>query len=268
MNKINISDKEFLQLKDIIYKKSGIHITQDDMKNLKNKLIDRLLVNKLNSFRDYYKFLVNNDIEIQAMINAITTNETYFFREYKHFEFLKDEILPKVKYNKFRCWSAAGSNGAEAYSIAMHIDSNLSTYQNWEVVTSDINNEVLDFARNAIYPIRYSKKIPQQYLVKYCLKGQNEDKGLFRINDKLKKNISYKHINLTEQKDFDIGKFDLIFLRNMIIYFNDDDKKIIVENIIKHLNPGGYLFMGHSESLYRITKNVVQIQPSIYKKIK
>ena len=268
MNKIDISDKEFLQLKDIIYKKSGIHISKEDMKNLKNKLIDRLLTNKLESFRDYYKFLINNnDDEIQAMINAVTTNETYFFREHKHFEFLKDEVLPKVKYEKFRCWSAAGSNGAEAYSIAMHVNSNLSTYQNWEVVTSDINDEVLNFAKNGVYPLRYAKKIPQEYLEQYCLKGQNEDDGSFKVSDKIKKNISYEHINLMEKKDFNIGKFDLIFLRNMIIYFNDDDKKIIVENIVKHLNVGGYLFMGHSESLYRITKNVVQIQPSIYQKI-
>ncbi len=267
MNNINISDKEFLQLKDIIYKKSGIHITSDDMKNLKNKLIDRLLVNRLNSFRDYYQFLIKNNNEIQSMINAVTTNETYFFREHKHFEFLKDEVLPKVKYEKFRCWSAAGSNGAEAYSIAMHINSNLGAYQNWEVTTSDINNEVLNFAKNGIYPLRYSKKIPQTYLEQYCYKGQNEDEGFFKISDKLKRNISFEHINLMEKKDFNIGKFDLIFLRNMIIYFNDDDKKIIVENIIKYLNVGGYLFMGHSESLYRITKKVIQIRPSIYKKI-
>ena len=267
MNNINISDKEFLQLKDIIYKKSGIHITNDDMKNLKNKLIDRLLINSLDSFRDYYQFLIKNNDEIQSMINAVTTNETYFFREHKHFEFLKDEVLPKVKYEKFRCWSAAGSNGAEAYSIAMDINSNLSTYQNWEVITSDINNDVLSFAKNGIYPLRYSKKIPQAYLEQYCYRGKNDDEGFFKISDKLKRNISFKHINLMENKDFNIGKFDLIFLRNMIIYFNDDDKKIIVENIIKHLNVGGYLFMGHSESLYRITKKVVQIQPSIYKKI-
>ena len=267
MKKIDISDKEFLQLKEIIYKKSGIHITKDDMKNLKNKLIDRLIVNGIKSFRDYYRFLITNDNEIQSMINAVTTNETYFFREYKHFEFLKDEILPKVKYEKFRCWSAAGSNGAEAYSIAMDINSNLSTYQNWEVVTSDINDNVLNFSKNGIYPLRYAKKIPQEYLERYCFKGQNEDEGFFKINDKLKRNISFEHINLMEKKDFNIGKFDLIFLRNMIIYFNDEDKKIIVENIIKHLKVGGYLFMGHSESLYRITKSVVQIRPSIYKKI-
>ncbi len=267
MDKINISDKEFLQLKDIIYKKSGIHITNNDMKNLKNKLLDRLLKNKIDSFREYYNFLINNNSEIQSMINAVTTNETYFFREHKHFDFLKDELLPKVKYEKFRCWSAAGSNGAEAYSIAMHINANLSTYQNWEVIASDINDEVLEFAEKGIYPLRYSKKIPQKYLEQYCFKGQNEDKGFLKISDKLKKNISFKRINLMEKQDYDIGKFDLIFLRNMIIYFKDDDKKVIVENIIKHLNVGGYLFMGHSESLYRITDKVVQIQPSIYKKI-
>ena len=264
---ITISDKEFLQLKDIIFKKSGIHITADDMIHLENKLSSRLFLHNMSSFREYYEYLKSNSNELQAMINNVTTNETYFFREKKHFDFLKNEILPKVKYEKFRCWSAAGSNGAEGYSIAMHINSNLSTYQNWEVVISDINDDVLNFAQNGVYPMKYAKKIPQEYLKQYCLKGQNEDDGYFKIDDKLKRNIIFKHINLLNIFDQDLGMFDLIFLRNMIIYFDDKEKKTIVENVVRYLKPGGFLFMGHSESLYRITNKVKQIKPSIYQKL-
>jgi chemotaxis protein methyltransferase CheR len=266
-NKINITQKEFLQLKEIIYKHSGLDITQDDIIHLQNKLYDRLEKYNLKKFRDYYEYLLDNYDEIQSMINAITTNETYFFREQKHFDFLKTYILPKVKYDKFRCWSAAGSYGAEAYSIAMDIDTTLSAYQNWEIVASDINDDVIKFAQQARYPMKYAKKIPLKYLKNYCLKGQNEDKGFFRIKEKLKQTVNFKHINLMNIKQNDLGLFDVIFLRNMIIYFNDQDKKTIVQNVLKYLKDGGYLFMGHSESLFRITNKVKQIHPSIYQKI-
>jgi len=266
MDKIEISNKEYLQLRNIIFKNSGIMITKKDKTYLQHKLYDRLYINKLKSFREYYTLLIENKDERQAMINAVTINETYFFRENKHFIFLENEILSKVKYDRFRCWSAAGSNGAEAYSIAMHIDNNLNQYQNWEIVVSDINDDVLKIAKDGIYPMKYSEKIPDEYLKKYCLKGEYENDGLFKIIDKLKKNIIYKQINLTETITEDIGIFDVIFLRNIIIYFDDKEKKIIVENVIKHLKPDGYLFMGHSESLHRITDKVKQIKPSIYQK--
>jgi chemotaxis protein methyltransferase CheR len=204
---------------------------------------------------------------MQAMINAVTTNETYFFREQKHYDFLRDVILPKVKYDVFRSWSAAGSNGAEAYSTAMLVDSTLSGYQNWEVVTSDINSEILDFSKRGRYPIKFAKKIPHDYLKRHCLKGQNEDEGYFKINDKIKKRMKYLHINLTGSIPSEIGMFDVVFLRNMIIYFDDEHKKIIVDNVLRQLKKGGYLFMGHSESLYRITDKIKQIKPSIYQKI-
>lgn len=267
MDNIKISDKEFLELKQIIFQKSGIHIDTDDINHIKNKLIDRLIYNNFKTFREYCNYLIKNSDELQIMINNITINETYFFRERKHFEFLVDIILPTVKYNTFRCWSAAGSNGAEAYSIAMKIDSTLSTYQNWEIITSDINSDVLEIAKNGIYPLKYSKRIPIEYLKKYCLKGQNEDEGFFKIDQKLKERISFRHINLLNILDNTLGEFDLILLRNIIIYFDDKEKSIIIHNVLKHLKKGGYLFMGHSESLYRITNKVVQIRPSIYQKL-
>ncbi len=267
MQNLTIKDKDFLLLKELIYKKSGINITNDMHTHLQNKLYDRLLEKKVKSFREYYEYLLRCEDELQNMINAVTTNETYFFRELKHFEFMKDVIIPKIKYEKFRCWSAAGSNGAEAYSIAMEIDANLSSYQNWEVVASDINSDMLIFSKHGVYPKKYIKNIPIEYLKSYCLKGQNEDEGFFRINDKLKQHIVFKHINLMDRSDYNIEMFDLVFLRNMIIYFDDKDKKTIVENVLKYLKVGGYLFMGHSESLYRMTNKVAQIYPSIYQKL-
>ncbi len=217
----------------------------------------------------YYKKLLDSPVEIQEMINAVTINETSFFREIKHFEFLKDIVLPSVKDDKFRCWSAAGSNGAEIYSIAMILDKYISSWQNYEIVHSDINSDVSQDAIKAIYPIKYLKTIPDNFLKQYCRCGIDENDGLFAINNKLKKNIKFMLLNLTVPLfQEEIDSFDVIFLRNMIIYFDEKNKKLIVENVIERLKVGGYLFMGHSESLYNITDKVKQIKPSIYQKIK
>jgi chemotaxis protein methyltransferase CheR len=267
VNTIKIKDKEFLRFKELIYKESGIFMNEEHKELIEHKLSNRLALHHLSSFGQYYDLVLENNNELQAMINAVTTNETYFFRENKHYDFLKNVVLPTVKYDVFRSWSAAGSNGAEAYSTAMVIDSTLSTYQNWEIVTSDINSEILEFSKRGRYPMKFAKKIPMDFLKKYCLKGINEDDGFFKIQDKLKRRIKYMHINLTGTIPSELGVFDVIFLRNMIIYFDDKHKKIIVDNVLKQLKKGGYLFMGHSESLYRITDKVKQIKPSIYQKI-
>ena len=266
--KVALSNSEFKDLKDLIYKKSGINILDDMRDLLEHKLGRRLKQFNMTSFSQYHNKLLTDSDELQEMINAVTTNETYFFREMKHFDFLKDEIIPKLKYDLFRVWSAAGSIGAEAYSIAMHIDNAMSTWQNFEVVHSDINSDVSEDAKNGVYPMKFTKKIPPEFLKEYCMQGYDENSGLFMINDKLKKQMKFLLINLTAPLPADkLGEFDVVFLRNMIIYFDERNKKIIVENVIKRIKPGGYLFMGHSESLYNITDKVKQIKPSIYQKI-
>ena len=264
--KILLLAKEFLELKKIIYNNSGIKVPNEQKENIEYKLSSRIKVNNLKSFAQYHKLLLSNKNEIQALINSVTTNETYFFREKIHFNFLKQELLPKVKYDLFRCWSAAGSNGAEAYSIAMLIKANLNAYKNFEVLASDINDDVLATAKGGIYPITFAKKIPLPFLKSFCQKGKNENEGYFKISKEIQQYVTFKKLNLMETIDQNIGLFDLIFLRNMIIYFDDKDKKIIVENVIKQLKEGAYLFMGHSESLNRITNKVVQVSPSIYQK--
>ena len=139
-NKVLLSDGEFEDINNLIYNKCGIHIEKEQLGLLEHKLSKRLKVNNLVSFSLYYKKLLNSPAEIQEMINAVTINETSFFREMKHFEFLKDTILPSIKYDTFRCWSAAGSNGAELYSIAMTLDKHITSWQNYEIVYSDINS--------------------------------------------------------------------------------------------------------------------------------
>jgi chemotaxis protein methyltransferase CheR len=267
-NKVLLKEKEFKLINNLIYKQCGIFIENDKKELLEYKLSKRVEKYNIKSFSIYYEKLLNDKEEFQDMINIVTTNETSFFREMKHFDFLIDTILPEVQYDKFRCWSAAGSNGAEVYSIAMVLNKNMNRWQNIEIVHSDINSKVSKDAKNGIYPIKYTKQIPSEYLKLYCKKGFDENEGLFTINDELKKNIKFLLINLISPlPDDKLGLFDVIFLRNMIIYFDEQHKKLIVENVIRRLKNGGYLFMGHSESLYNITNKVKQIKPSIYQKI-
>jgi chemotaxis protein methyltransferase CheR len=219
----------------------------------------------LESFDDYYNKVISSPSELQIMVDTLTTNETSFFREPQHFEFMKREILPKFHDSKIRVWSAAASIGAEAYSIAMVLDDLcISRHIVWEVIGTDISTDVIQRAKNALYPIDYAKPINTQYLKKYCLKGVNSQENFFIIDDYLKHNVKFLNANLMNPAPPNIGQFDIIFLRNMLIYFDNKNKGIIVENVVKALKPRGYLFIGHSESLNHITNVVKQIRPTIY----
>ena len=266
-SRIVLEDEEFTELKEIIHKTSGICMTETKKNLLEHKLRPRLKQFNMISFSQYIEQLEYDEDEVQEMINAVTINKTYFFRELKHFIFLKNHILPHNNKETLRCWSTAGSNGAEAYSIAMLIKSN-TNWRKFEVVYSDINTQMYNKAKEGIYPMSYVDKIPKKCLQQYCMQGFDENDGYFMIGDKLKKKLKFYLLNLTEPlQNHRLGMFDVIFLRNMIIYFDDEYKKIIVDNVIGQLKQGGYLFMGHSESLYGITDKVKQIVPSIYQKI-
>ncbi|MCP4969342.1 MAG: protein-glutamate O-methyltransferase CheR [Arcobacter sp.] len=265
---IIINDNEFRKLKELIYKHSGLFIENDKKEFLQNKLSSHAKKLKLESFTKYYYKILEDENEFQIMINKITTNQTYFFREQIHFDFLKYEILENLDSKRvFKCWSAASSTGEEAYSCSMVIANDLDTKNHrWEVVLSDINNEVLRKAKIAKYDLKEEKKIPTDFFNKYC-ELKKEDNKHFYIKKDLKRSIIYKHINLTKKLPQDLEQFDVIFLRNVIIYFDKETRKNIVENIISRLKKGGYLFMGHSESLFNITSKVKLIKPSIYKKL-
>jgi chemotaxis protein methyltransferase CheR len=201
------------------------------------------------------------------MINQVTTNETSFFRENKHFNYLVNKILPDAK-ERLHIWSAASSIGVEAYTIAMVLDEALAPRNlPFDILASDINIEVLQQAKEAIYDIRFASNIPEHYLKSYCLKGVGKMKNKFAINEYLKKKLTFSQINLTQPISNHIGKFDIIFLRNVLIYFDIQTKKDVVKFVLEHLKVGGYFFIGHSETLFNISDEVVQVMPTVYQKI-
>lgn len=198
-------------------------------------------------------------------VDLLTTNETYFFRESRHMDFLGENILTTHPYGcPFRVWSAACSSGEEPYSLAMVMAEKLVDGQ-WDILGSDISTRVLEKARGAHYSLERSKGIPSTYLKRYCLKGVGTQAGSFKIGPALRERVSFKQINLIESLPR-LGEFDAIFLRNVMIYFDIDTKRQVVDRLLPLLRRGGHFFISHSESLNGVSDALKLISPSIYRK--
>lgn len=265
-----LSDSEFRNIQRFIFDAAGISMSEAKKALIAGRLTKRLRHYGLKSFKEYIDFVEGDrePSERQMMIDLLTTNETYFFREPKHFEFLQQQVLVNNKSNQFRVWSAASSSGEEAYTIAMLLADSLGPGR-WEILGTDISTRVLEKARSGVYPLRETEKIPKKFLMDYCLKGVREQQGMFLIDKSLRKFINFRQMNLNGMIPGDVGNFDVIFLRNVMIYFNNDTKKHLVERLVSHLKPGGYFMIGHSETLQGIAKdNIRLVRPSIYQKIR
>lgn len=263
---IHIKLKEFQKFQKLIYDEVGIELKENKMNLMQSRLQKRIRHLNFKNFMEYYTAVNSDKNELQEMINLMTTNETSFFRENKHFDFLKRKLFPSRR-EPLRIWSAASSIGVEAYTIAMIADEVLSPrHVRFDIFASDINIEVLDKARAGVYDMKFAEQIPKHYLKNYCFKGVKEMEGKFMISDELKAKVSFSQINLTHTVDRSIGEFDIIFLRNVLIYFDIPTKQKVVKNVLARLKKGGYFFIGHSESLFNITDEVVQVMPTVYQK--
>lgn len=258
---------EFKRFQKFIYDHAGIDLAPAKHVMVSSRLTKRLNHYQLNNFTQYFELVMapENRHEFQMMVDLLTTNETYFFREPKHFDFLKSEILKSWSGGEFRLWSAASSSGEEAYSIAMILAENLRGKE-WSILGTDLSTKVLEKAGKGVYSMDRIELLDKELMQKYCLKGVRSQEGDFRIGEKLRNRTSFKQLNLMKGLPPKIGVFDVIFLRNVLIYFDNDTKKHVVERIISALKPGGYFFISHSETLSRITDHLEMVQPSIYVK--
>lgn len=268
---VEISEQEFMLFRQLIYKIAGINLTEAKKVLLVGRLQRRLRHYKFQSYMQYYRFVTSpeNAAELQVMVDALTTNETYFFREVAHFDFLRQEILPQRNMQMpFRIWSAASSTGEEAYTLAMILAETIMPPQTWEIVGSDISTQVLAKAQLGHYPLARNEGIPREYLIKYCLKGKGPQDGTFLVKPELRKNVRFCQVNLTLPVSSQIGAFDVIFLRNVMIYFDHEVKQKVVNNLIPQLKQGGYLIIGHSESLHGLsTPSLKLLRPTIFRKV-
>jgi len=264
---MHITDTEFKNFSDFIYNAAGISMAPNKKTMISSRLTSRVFKYDLGSFSEYYALITSGKVpsELQCAVDLLTTNETYFFREMKHFDFLR-RVLLQHKRSNVRVWSAACSTGEEPYSLAMVLADALGLLP-WEIFATDINHKVIKRASRGVYSDRVIEKIPKNYLYNYCLNGIRSREGLVLIDKKLRSRIRFEQMNLNGGWPY-YEPFDVIFLRNILIYFSEQTRKILVRRIVQQLRPGGYLMIGHSETITGISLDLECLQPSIYMKIK
>jgi len=256
-----MSEEEFRLIRDIIYSHCGLFFDSDTKYLLEKRLSRRLQLYQLQTFKDYHYFLKydrKKDQELSDLMDVLTTNETYFFREAFQLKALTDEILPELKAAKeqkgektLRIWSAGCSTGEEPYTIAMLI-MEMGIFHGWrvEVVGTDISNRVLQHSRKAVYGKSSFRTTEDRYVRRFF---QEQEDG-FRVNDEVRELVTISHLNLFDQNRLALlGKMDVIFCRNVIIYFDQTAKKKVIDIFYRMLHEGGYLLLGHSESLMNIS---------------
>lgn len=266
MDVIPLSNQEFHQFQRFIFEQAGITMSDAKKALVSGRLAKRLQVYGCSSYGDYFRVIrEGRNNELQMAIDLLTTNETYFFREPKHFDFLRDKVLPELPLNlPVRVWSAASSSGEEPYTIAMLLEDRLGS-RPWEVFGSDISMRVLERAQSGHYVMERGRDIPRSYLSRYCLKGVGENDGTFLVARELRNRVRFAQVNLNKPLP-EVGQFDVIFLRNVMIYFNAETKRQVVARLLETLRSGGYFIISHSESLNGINETLRMIQPSIYRK--
>ncbi|MFP5393530.1 MAG: CheR family methyltransferase [Gammaproteobacteria bacterium] len=265
-----ITTAEFAQFARFIYDAAGITMSEAKKTLVGGRLAKRLDHWQVSTYAEYFKILQGGDtLEVQTAIDLLTTNETYFFREPKHFELLRERALAaRAGQGPFRVWSAACSSGEECYSIAMVLADCLGTRGAWEVLGTDICTRVLRRAQAAHYRLDRASHVPQAYLKKYCLKGQGSQQGTLLVERALRERVRFGQVNLNTTLP-QLGQFDLVFLRNVMIYFSSDTKQAVVARIAATLKPDGRLVIGHAESLNDIAgigAVVAPVATSVYRR--
>lgn len=269
-----LTDDEFKFICRYVYKIAGIVLNDSKREMVYRRLTRIIRERKLSSFSEYCEILKHNDPEERSyFINAITTNLTSFFREKHHFDYLLQHELPRLLENnrhnkKIRIWSSASSTGEEPYSIAITLMEALKAYlSNWDVkvLATDIDSEVLAKAKAGIYEHQRISDIPEEYKSTYFKKGTGKNLNRVKADVKLQKLITFKQLNLLHEWPMK-GPFDVIFCRNVIIYFDKATQQELFERYYELLAPGGLLFLGHSESLGNFQKYFENVGRTIFRK--
>jgi chemotaxis protein methyltransferase CheR len=265
LRQLPITNAEYARFQSFVREATGINLTEVKKALVVARLGSRVRDRQAQSFANYYKIITDptEALELQTAIDLITTNETSFFREPAHFGLLKE--LAQRSHPPFRVWSAASSSGEEAYTIAMVLADTLGNSE-WDILGTDISTRVLERARQGLYPLERSSSIPKNYLHRFCLKGKGTYEGMFLMGKPLRDRACFMQVNLCKPLP-ELGRFDVICLRNILIYFELEQKRAVVESIVRTLKPGGILITGHSESLNGVSDRVASIRPTVYRAV-
>jgi chemotaxis protein methyltransferase CheR len=270
-----LSLREFRLFRDLIYQEAGIHLADVKMALLSGRLTRRLRILGLTDFGSYYERVERNvDGELVFMLDAVSTNETRFFREPKQFEHLQERVLPRWRAlgdagaipKRVRAWSAACSSGEEPYTLAMVLGTAFPREEGWkvEILASDLSTRMLDAAREGVWSLERGADIPLDLKRAWMLRGTGPQEGKMRAHPSLKELIRFRRVNLNDRQ-YDVqGPFDLIFCRNVLIYFDRLSKQAVINRLVQQLAGNGLLFLGHAESLDGRAHGLAHEGPTIY----
>lgn len=273
MNEMQLSQKEYKLISGLVYDKFGISLSEQKRSLITGRLQHVLQQGGFTSFRDYYQYVVGekSGSALLTLIDRISTNHTYFFREKDHFDFLKETVLPqaadplqKKGEKELKIWSAGCSSGEEPYTSAMVILENLVSGVNFSILATDISVSSLDKAIKGTYVKEQLETIPLSYYQKYFIPVEN---GAWTIHQNVKNKVLFRRLNLIQDNYPFKGKFNVIFCRNVMIYFDSTTRRSLLERFHRYLEPDGYLFIGHTETIDRSLELFSYIRPAIYQKI-
>lgn len=267
---IDFSDSEFKRIGEIMYEAVGLSYNDSKKSLIQSRLASRIQKLGLDGFADYIALLEDEQeaAEFQMAVDLLTTNETYFFREPKHYDLLEAELSARKNKAPLAIWSAASSFGDEAYSTAMLLsDMQISgkVGPDWSILATDISHRVLLSAKEAVYPQDRLRAVSPERLRRYCLKGDGPAEGQSMMVDKLRDRVQFGQLNLC--KPFEgLGPFDVVFLRNVLIYFDAPTKREVVDRVLETLKPGGLFFLGTAEGRVPCDTPLVTVQPGAFRK--
>ena len=268
-------ESEFDFIRSLVYERSRISLGSDKRELVSARLGKRLRATNLATVGEYCLLLKSPgaEQELANLIDVISTNHTFFFREGAHFDFLRSRAVPEMReraraerWPQFNVWSAASSSGEETYSIAMTLSSCLTDWA-WHIEGTDISHRILEKAQAAIYRDETVNRLPPELVRTYFQRGFGPQEGTYRVRSALRDHVSFRQLNLLEGEPPFRDPFQVIFCRNVMIYFDTaTQKRLVDETFAPSLDPEGYLFIGHSESLTGIHHRFTYVQPTVYEK--
>ena len=271
VKEFRFTDRDFQYLRQLVNRETGIVITAAKREMVYSRLSRRLRALSLTDFEDYCRVLERDEQgELNAFINAITTNLTSFFREPHHFDHLQNIVVPDLlnknaASRRIRIWSAGCSTGEEPYSIAIAMAEVLPDDWDCRILATDIDTDVLMKAERGIYPLERVASLPQSRLKRWFSRGSGTNQGLTRVGPELREMITFRRLNLMEEWPVN-GPIDVLFCRNVVIYFDKETQRSIFDKFAERMAENSRLFIGHSESLFKITNRFELIGQTIYRK--
>ncbi|WP_319557790.1 protein-glutamate O-methyltransferase CheR [Thiomicrorhabdus sp.] len=266
------TDRDFSRVRKMVYDFAGINLNESKRNLVYNRLVKRIRFLNLPSFNDYLGYVERNpDEEFVHLINAITTNLTFFFRENHHFEYLANTVIPqllidKAQTRKIRIWSAGCSTGEEPYSLAMVLKENVPADWDAKVIATDLDTNVIETGRKGVYPLDRLKGVELARKRRWFLKGKGAQAGMVKARSELQSIIEFSQLNLMDSSWAIESQVDVIFCRNVVIYFDAPTQKRLFDRFADRLPMDGKLFVGHSESLHGISDRFSLLGKTVYQK--